>query len=74
MKIAFEEILQELDWIEPKTRTIALQKYRQMRNYIAYPDYLEANTSVLVEYYREVSYIHLQLISMHLSSNSSAGG
>ncbi|CAG7659414.1 unnamed protein product [Allacma fusca] len=51
---AFYEILTELDWIAEETRIIAEEKAKKMRAFIAYPDFLKNNVSVLLEYYKEL--------------------
>ncbi|KAK3599129.1 hypothetical protein CHS0354_016391 [Potamilus streckersoni] len=51
---AFDEILQELDWLDNKTRTVAEEKASAIRGWIGYPDVL-TNDTILESVYESVT-------------------
>lgn len=54
IRAEFEEILNEVDWMDEKTRANAIDKARSMSTHIAYPDELLDNRK-LEEFYDGVS-------------------
>uniref|UniRef100_A0A915PHV0 Uncharacterized protein n=1 Tax=Setaria digitata TaxID=48799 RepID=A0A915PHV0_9BILA len=51
LKDAFEEMLEEYDWMKKSTREIALKKTTEMLSLIGYPEFIR-NTSDLDNYYK----------------------
>ena len=56
MKRAFEELLRETEWMDNATRTRAEDKLKMIRPYIAYPNYIKNNVSIIIDYYKNVCF------------------
>lgn len=71
IRVEFEEILKNVDWMDEKTRINALEKAKSMSTHIAYPDELLDNRK-LEEFYDGVS--SLQYVVYFFVCNNKGNG
>lgn len=50
---AFRKIVNELDWMDDKTKNMTLYKAKQMNTFVGFPDFIK-NSTELDEYYADV--------------------
>ena len=58
LKKSFTSLVEESDWMDLETRVAALDKAENIRDFIAYPDWIHNNTKI-DEIYKGVSLIKL---------------
>ena len=47
---AFNELLEEIDWMDDKTRSVAREKAAAIAEKIGYPEYIMNDTAINVDY------------------------